>query len=144
LFVADGASLRRIDVSTSSNPQYAVVTLGGAAALRPRYLAIDAIGLVVYATGADATVRRLTLASNKTDVVFGQSGVTGAVDGVGTAATFAALAHLALDDRNTLFIADRGNAVRLYCNFSCPASCPVASSSRFPLHSPGGARRCIL
>ena len=117
LFVADGAAtaLRRIDVSTSSSPQYAVVTVFATvtATLRPRFVTIDSLGLALYAAGADSAVRRVTLASGKTELLFGQAAVVGAADGVGSAATFSStLAHLALDERNALYVADRGNAVR--------------------------------
>jgi hypothetical protein len=107
--------LRRIDVSSSSNPQYAVVTVfaSAAATLRPRFITIDSFGLALYAAGADMAVRRVTLASGKSELLFGQAAVAGAADGVGSAATFASLAHVALDERNGLYVADRGNAVRV-------------------------------
>lgn len=63
----------------------------------------------LYATSADQTVRRISLADGTGSLVAGTSNQYGYVEGVGGAAQFSGVHELALDGAGNLYVADGNN-----------------------------------
>ncbi|HEY1695426.1 MAG TPA: hypothetical protein VGG39_24825 [Polyangiaceae bacterium] len=104
LYVADGCSVRKVDVGSG-----AVTTLAPTACLQLLYgLAYDGVGTLYAADGA-SVIRAVSTSTGAVSTAAGEAGTYGAVDGVGTAATFAAPTGIAFGADGVLRIADTGN-----------------------------------
>ena len=123
LYVADtnNHTIRKVVLSTG-----AVTTLAGQAQQsgstdgtgtaarfnRPYGLATDGAGNLYVADSGNATVRKLVLATGEVTTLLGAAGMTGSVDGIGTAARFSLPSGLAVVG-STLYVSDKtGNTVR--------------------------------
>lgn len=118
IFVADqtGHVIRRLA------PDTAVTTIAGlggttgstdgtgsaARFFNPAAVALDASGNIFIADAGNDTIRRITPAGAVTTLA-GVAGASGAVDGVGPAASFDELWGIAVDRTGNVFVADRGN-----------------------------------
>ncbi|HEY6462714.1 MAG TPA: NHL repeat-containing protein, partial [Polyangiaceae bacterium] len=104
LYVADGCSIRKVDVGSG-----AVTTLAPTACLQLLYgLAYDGVGTLYAADGA-SVIRTVSTTTGAASTVAGKAGTYGAVDGVGPSAAFAAPTGVAFGADGVLRIADTGN-----------------------------------
>jgi len=117
LYVVDSSNnnIRQVVITTG-----AVSTLAGGApdangigaAARfnsPRYTATDGTNLYVTECGVNSLIRKVVIATGATTTLAGSdSGVSGATDGTGTAATFNCPLGITTDGTN-LYVADYGN-----------------------------------
>ncbi len=71
-------------------------------------VAVDGADNVYVADFGNDTIRKISAAGDVTTVA-GRSGVRGAADGVGTAATFSSPGDVAVDGAGNLYVADGGN-----------------------------------
>jgi serine/threonine-protein kinase len=112
----DNNRVRQINVSTG-----AVTTLAGSGAVAssdgtgtaaafkgPRYLALDGLGNLYVTEYATHRIRKVVLATQAVTTVAG-TGVAGAVDGVGVAASFNKPRGIACDANGNAYITDGGN-----------------------------------
>jgi sugar lactone lactonase YvrE len=122
LFVADAGnhSIRQVAIATG-----AVTTVaGGAGQLgyvdgtgsaarfnHPISLVWDAAGDLYVADTANATIRKVVLASRTVSTLAGLVRTSGSADGIGSAARFNYPAGLATDGAGSLFVADSNNGV---------------------------------
>ncbi len=121
LYVADSSNskIRKVDIATGE-----VTTLAGLAGsfasidgvgINARFgnpVGITKVGTNLYITdSAFSSIRRLDLTTGAVTTLAGSARVSGFADGIGTAATFTATAHLTSDGTN-LFIAESNCTVR--------------------------------
>jgi sugar lactone lactonase YvrE len=119
LFVADSGNnaIRRIDLSSGAVSTFAGSTTGaagnadgvGTAATfsLPAGLAWDGGNFLYVADAANGRIRQIDLTTAEVSTIAG-SGVAGAVDGIGAAASFAFVIDLAYDGAGTLYASDPG------------------------------------
>lgn len=91
---------------TAGNVGYAD-GLGGAAIFNgPASVAVDSTGNVYVADLYNFVVRKISPTNNAVTTPYGQAGVPGRLDGIGTAALFNAPVGVAIDSANHLYIMD--------------------------------------
>nr|WP_315237094.1 NHL repeat-containing protein [uncultured Albidiferax sp.] len=85
--------------------------VGAAARFRaPQGMAIDGLGYIYVADTDNNTVRKLD-AAGVVSTLAGTAGVSGAIDGTGSAARFNRPAGIAVDAAGNVYVADTGNAL---------------------------------
>jgi sugar lactone lactonase YvrE len=99
---------RNISTLAGSGTAGATNALGEAASFSfPAGAAVDSRGNVYVADTGDNCIRMVTPTGSTTTLAG--SGATGAVDGIGSAATFTAPFGVAVDASNTVYVADSGS-----------------------------------
>ncbi|MDB5004123.1 MAG: hypothetical protein JWQ34_2348 [Mucilaginibacter sp.] len=112
LFVADinGNTIRKIDMTTL---QVTTIDYGA----YPYSIAIGASGNIYISDLVDNVIKELSPSGKKT-VVAGSANQAGAVDGIGTAASFNNPYGITLDDQSNMYVADYGNGLIRKINLS--------------------------
>lgn len=76
----------------------------------PVGLSLDGVGGLYIADTDNSTIRRLILATGGVSTIAGTAGMSGSVDGTGSAARFASASGLATDPAGNIYVADSGNS----------------------------------